>query len=80
MEFRFSRKIADGILDYSLLNGIEDTTWNMSASDRAFVFVDTHHHQRDDLGVGTNRQIFHFIHSFNEFLMKRYRSDVQETY
>ena len=51
-EFRFCRKLAEGIVDYQKLGGLIDYNWGMVPSDRAFVFVDNHDNQRGHGGAG----------------------------
>ncbi|XP_042220003.1 alpha-amylase-like [Homarus americanus] len=51
-EFRFGKKIAWGINDFSQLANIYDPGWGMAPSDKALVFVDNHDNQRGHGGAG----------------------------
>jgi len=51
-EFRFCKKIAWGINDFSGLGGMYDAGWGMAPSDKAVVFVDNHDNQRGHGGAG----------------------------
>ncbi|KAK7067087.1 hypothetical protein SK128_022546 [Halocaridina rubra] len=51
-EFRFGKKIAWGIADFSQLGGVYDPGWGMAPSDKALVFVDNHDNQRGHGGAG----------------------------
>ena len=73
MEFRYSRRMAEGIMDYSLLYNLVDTAWNMAPTNRAFVFVDNHDSQRDNLGVGNSLSIISVIKDLNGW---RFTGDV----
>ncbi|MCL4141012.1 UNVERIFIED_CONTAM: hypothetical protein GTU68_028959, partial [Idotea baltica] len=51
-EFRYSQKVAWGIEDFGLLEGVYDPGWGMADPDKAFVFVDNHDNQRGHGGGG----------------------------
>ncbi|CAG2234202.1 AMY [Mytilus edulis] len=48
-EFQFGRKLAAGINNFALLNGLQYPSSGMADSDHAFVFVDNHDNQRSDI-------------------------------
>jgi alpha-amylase len=56
-EFRYCAKIAAGVKNFGELSNLVDFSWNMSPSDRAFVFVDNHDNQRGHGGAGTSISI-----------------------
>ncbi|XP_064105510.1 alpha-amylase-like [Macrobrachium nipponense] len=51
-EFRFGKKIAWGVNDFSQLGNIYDQGWGMAPSDKALNFVDNHDNQRGHGGAG----------------------------
>ncbi|CAG2253198.1 AMY [Mytilus edulis] len=48
-EFQFGRKLAAGINNFALLNGLQYPSSGMADSAHAFVFVDNHDNQRSDI-------------------------------
>ncbi|XP_071127422.1 alpha-amylase-like [Mytilus edulis] len=48
-EFQFGRKLAAGINNFTLLNGLRYPSSGMADSSHAFVFVDNHDNQRSDI-------------------------------